>query len=931
WIGTEGGVNRLVPGDEPDQHRFVHYQHDAADSNSLSDNFIWHITGDKEGNLWVATARGLNKYDAARDRFINYFPHPEPESGADPASNLIGYLLADDQGVLWVGTERGLYAFDQEEEKFERVNSIPEVNIVSMTTDQAGRLWLGSFENGLFRYDRETQKVARFNKSDNNPTSLTDNWVRALLVDNSGALWAGTYGAGISIYDPKRVKFHHYKQDPNNINSLNNNILWSIYENPKGILWLGTMRGGLNKYDREKEQFTHYPHDPGDPNSLSHNDVRSVIRDRAGDLWIATWGGGVNRMVENPNGSVRFVHYRHDPRNPRSLSNDRAWILYEDRQGVIWVGTNGGISSFDPAKEAFTNYSHDPEDPFSLSGNSIRSIGEDKAGNLWMGAFSGGINRFDRETKQFISYRRDKSTSDQIGSLYIDDDGVFWMGTHEGFNRMSEVDSGQPVFRRYTTADGLPNDVVYGMLEDDQGHLWLSTNNGLSRFNKQTEVFRNFSEADGLQNKEFNHGALFENAQGEMFFGGVSGFNAFFPDEVKDNPFVPPVVITDFRVLNELAGAGSRNGAGKIVTTQAVPYSQEMLLSHRDYFFSFEFAALNYTLPEKNQYAYKMEGFDEDWIQAGTRKFATYTNLDPGNYIFRVKASNNDGVWNEEGTALNLTITPPWWATWWAYLFYGLAVVGLIWGYFQYRINVHQQRLKQKETELRAQTAEAEAKAIAVESEAEIERVKVEERERLRKQNSRDFHDELGHKLTKISMFLELAKRQKDDQPDLNKYLNKIEENTKDLSGGMRDFIWVLDPEKDTVYDTLLRLKDFGDHLFDSSGISFELLGLEDSLKKNSINSETRRHTVMLFKEAMNNCLKYANCSKAWLKVTNDSEVYTISFSDDGEGFKLNGESQGYGLENMKSRSERIKATLNIDSQKNVGTCITLQIPHMSD
>jgi len=347
---------------------------------------------------------------------------------------------------------------------------------------------------------------------------------------------------------------------------------------------------------------------------LSHNNVWSIYEDKSATLWIGTWGEGLNKFDRQ---KEQFRHYKHDANDPNSLSNNYVFSIYEDRSATLWIGTRVGVNKFDRQKEQFSHYKHDANDPNSLSNNYVVSIYEDKSATLWIGT-SGGLNKFDRQKEQFSNYRE---------------------------------------------KDGLPNNVIYGILEDNIGNLWMSTNKGLSKFNLQTEEFRNYDVKDGLQSNEFNE-AYFKSKSGvlpsgvspsgKMFFGGINGFNAFFPDSIKDNPHIPPIVITDFQIFNKEAKLDKHISSVK-----------KLELSYKDYVFSFEFAALNYTSPEKNQYAYQMQGFDEDWVYCGTRRYVSYTNLDPGDYIFRVKGSNNDRVWNEEGTSINLTIVPPFWQTWW--------------------------------------------------------------------------------------------------------------------------------------------------------------------------------------------------------------------------------------------------------------------------
>jgi len=477
---------------------------------------------------------------------------------------------------------------------------------------------------------------------------LSQNSIRCILQDRKGFLWFGTED-GLNKYDGYR--FTVYKNNPNDPNSLSNDAVNSIYEDQSGVLWIGTERGGLNKLDRKKEKFTHYKNDPNNPNSLSNNRVFSIYEDRSGVLWIGNSGGGLNKFDRK---KEKFTHYKNNPNNPNSLSYNAVYSIYEDPDEVgrvLWIGTlGGGLNKLDREKEAptgvaFTHYQHDPNNPNSLSDNGVLSIYEDpdEVGKmLWIGT-AGGLNKFDREKGRMTHYRE---------------------------------------------RDGLPNDCIYGILEDDHGNLWLSTNNGLSKFNPQTKEFKNYDVRDGLQSNEYNTLAYYKSAvSGEMFFGGPNGFNAFHPDSVKDNPYIPPVVIT------ALARYNTDDVAGKPIVEKGIAETPEIELSYKDNILTFEFAALNYRNTFKNQYAYKLEGFNDNWIQLGAKREVTFTNLDAGEYTLRVKGSNNDGVWNEEGTSLKITITSPWWKTWWAYTLYVLMFAGAVFGYIRYKTQAQAKEL----------------------------------------------------------------------------------------------------------------------------------------------------------------------------------------------------------------------------------------------
>jgi len=545
------------------------------------------------------------------------------------------------------------------------------------------------------------------------PWSLSDNTILSIYEDQSRLLWVGTFGGGLNQFGRAKEHFTHYQHDPNNLESLGDNRVFSIYEDPREagkIFWLGT-QGGLCRMNLEgKETFVNYKHDPNDPRSLIDNRIRSVYQDRLGVLWIGTYGG-LSRMNGDELNRAAFTHYQHDPNDDSSLSHNRVWSIHESPKEagkVLWIGTFNGLNRFDLTTKTFTHYKHDPNNPRSLSDNYIRTIYEDRSGVLWLGTL-GGLNRFDRATKTFIHYKHDPNnpgslSDNRVRSIHEDSNhgGMLWIGTSGGLNQFDRTTG---IFKHYREKDGLPNDAVYGILEDDRGYLWLSTNKGLAKFNPENETFRNYDVNDGLQGNEFNGGAYFKSRNGDFFFGGISGLNVFHPDSLQDNPHIPPIVITDFKIFNEAIRPGKARRFGKPLQSH-ITETEEIVLSYKENVFSFEFAALDFTFPQKNNYAYKMENFDEDWIYSETRRFAMYTNLDPGEYVFRVKGSNNDGVWNEKGAAIKITITPPFWQTWWFRIVAGASVLALAFGWYRNRIKNIETQKKKLEIQVEEKTRE---------------------------------------------------------------------------------------------------------------------------------------------------------------------------------------------------------------------------------
>ncbi len=796
WIGTDGGgLNRFDSRFKREGKKyFVRYQNNPDDPHSLSHDKVNSVFEDHEGIIWIGTeGGGLNKLDREKEQFIRYRHNPD-----DPhtlSHDKVNSVYEDHKGVLWIGTEGGLSRFDREKEQFIRYQNDPDNphslghnNISVLCEDHEGVLWIGT-EGGLSRFDREKEQFTRYQNDSDNPHSLSHNNVRTIYEDQWNVLWIGTEGGGLNKFDRKKEQFVRYQNDPNNPRSLSHDVVWSVYGDRSGMLWIGTYTGGLNKFDRGKEQFVHYKNDPNNPDSLSHNNVWSLYEDRDRILWIGT-DTGLNRFDRERG---EFILYQHDPDNPRTLSHNEVWLVYEDRSGIfwagtysglnkfdrnsghvtrymnpfnkasnkiravredlsdmLWVGTGDGLYQFDREKEAFIRYQNDPDNPHSLSHNSVWTIYEDMSGVLWIGT-EDGLCQFDREKKQFVRYQNNPDDPNSLSnnwclSVCEDQRGDLWIGTVNGLN---QYDRSKETFTRYREKDGLPNDVIYGILEDRRGHLWLSTNKGLSKFDPQKGVFKNYDATDGLQSNEFNVGAYHSNGEGELFFGGIKGFNAFYPSE-KDNPYLPSIVITDFRIFNEPVEVGENS-----LLRKPVEDTDEIRLSYRERVFSFEFVALHFASPEKNQYAYMVEGFDKDWIYSGTRRFATYTNLPAGKYVFRAKGSNSDGLWNEEGASIILiTITPPPWKTWWAYTLYASLLGGAVFGYVRYKTKAQAEEIERHRKEL-------EQKRLL----AELLEKKVEERTRELNKTLEDVRS-ANMKITDSLHYAELIQRSLLPNPD---------------------------------------------------------------------------------------------------------------------------------------------------------------------
>jgi len=679
WIATDSGFSRFDPNDES----FVNYQHDENDPNSLSDNYIYSIYQDDNGILWIGTfGGGLNKFDPKTETFSHYL-HDENNLNS-LVNDSIWQVYGDNEGMLWIATAGGLDHYDSNSNTFTHYqheknnpNSLSLDSLLSIYKDSRGILWIGTEGGGLNQFDRINNRFTRYQNEPNNPNSLSNNLILGINEDINGALWIMTEN-GLNKYDPGNDRFAHYYHHPLKQNGLNNNQISAIYEDKKGILWIGTKGGGLNKFDQQNDTFIHYQHDDNNPHSISNNNITAIHPDSTGTLWIAMEAGGLNRFDPF---TKTFVHYPTAPNDPNKLSNSLIWDIDVDLTGNVWIAYIGaGLYQFNPTDKTVVHYQSNENNPNGLMTNWLSVVKVVSNGMIWIGTDEMGASQFDPVNKTFTHYlpleKEPHSLSNGVvNTVFEDSKGTIWIGTNGGLNRFNHSNH---TFTIYKEKQGLAGNSVAGILEDNQGSLWISTNKGLSKFNPQTETFRNYDKHDGLQGNLFLPRSAYKSATGEIFFGGINGFNAFYPNKLVDNPYIPPVFLTDFQLFNKSVSVGKESPLQKHINL-----AEQITLSYEQSVFSFEFVALNYRASAKNQYAYMMEGFDKDWTYVNSnRRFATYTNLDAGEYTFRVKASNNDGLWNEKGTSIIVLILPPWWQTWWAYTLYTLAILGSIIGIF---------------------------------------------------------------------------------------------------------------------------------------------------------------------------------------------------------------------------------------------------------
>ncbi len=877
WIATlGGGLNKFDTINEI----FTQYRHNPEDTDSPSSDFIMSILIDNNGILWLGTDKGLDKFDSEKNTFTHYKNHPEN-------SNSLGYdrintVFEDKDKFIWIGTETGLDKFNKEKEifthykfDFEQKPSMP-VDISSIIEDQSGLLWICTVGQGLIRFDKEKAIFTRCTHEPGNNSSLSSKNAVLSYQDFSGILWIGTFTDGINKYERQTEQFRLYRNKNSNPD-LNNGRCVLVDNN--GTIWIGT-EYGLQKFDIHTNTYTEYKNEPGNNFSLSNNFVNSLYEDITGALWAGT-RAGLNKFNRDKESFERFIN---EPGKQDSLSNNFIVSIAEDASGILWIGTNDGLNKFNRETGCFKVYKNIPGDSSSLSQNQVMKLYTDKQGTFWIGTNLGGLNKFDPISESFKHYNYPGEGFMSVNAIFEDSKGSFWVGTY--FAGLCLFDRNTNIVTSFNTENGLSCNIVSNILEDDSGNLWLSTDLGLSRFDPESNTFTNFNMNDGLNltpsTGTGNTASILKN--GYLLFGGNEGIVGFNPDKIKKNKYIPKVVLTDLKVFDKSIRTYINSPIKKHISI-----ADEVNLTYRENNFSFEFAALDFRVPEKNEYAYKMEGFDKGWLYTdASKRFATYTNLDPGEYTFRVKGSNNDGVWNEKGTSIKVIINPPYWKTWWFRVLAGAAVTGVFGSSIRY---ITIQRYKRK---------------LALEKE--------------RTRISKDMHDEVGSSLTKIAILSEQTKQNIADQALAKTNVGKISESASEVVDNISEIIWAINPKNDALDNLLAYIREYASETLELKEIDYKI-ELPENIPPHHLSAEVRRNIFLVVKESINNILKYAEADKAGIVVKLKNAILEISITDNGKGFDLNKTRKfGNGLINMKKRIEDIGGKFKIESTVGNGT-----------
>ena len=745
WLATNGGGLANIDRKSGEVRS---YRNDVADANSISSNIVRSLYVDDAGIVWLGTrGAGLDRFDPVSESFERI------DLGNVDTSGTIFTISEAAGNALWIGGDHGLVKLDTRTLAVTNVTAAlgqtGDHSVRAAVEDGDGRLWVGSYGGGLVGLDADGRILTRFVHDANDAATLTDNNVTVLFEDDAHRLWAGTT-SGLNLVDRSHGDVDRYVADTEDAFSLSDNEVSSIYQdragllwfgtksrgvnqwNPKswlfgyepaktvtaernrepnvmafiddgaGTLWLGTFGDGLSAIDRDSGEIVRYRADASGAQQIAGNRVMSLMRDSRGRIWAGTMMNGITRIDPESGTNTDFRRVAGDE---NSLSANGIMAMFEDHSGLVWIGTyGGGINVYDPASGSFTHHQPNPDDAYSLESDRVTSFAEDIDGNLWIGTDGGGLSLFERATGRFYNYRHDPNdvetlAADTVYSVNIDANGVVWVGTQGGGLDRVVGDARQPgavAFSNVSERDGLANDTIYGVQFDNSGRVWMSTNHGVSRFNPDTGEIKNLHRTDGLQSEEFNFGAHYRSDSGELFFGGHNGYNSFQPDSVKASSVAPLIALTGFF-------------RGGDATRSDLPTDDmgSVELSWKDDRVTFEFSAMDFAAPAENRYQYKLEGFDNDWIDLGNRRRATYTDLDAGSYLLRVKAANSEGIWNESQFALPVYVSPAPWQTWWAYLGYlalAVTVVLGLWLGYRHRIQREEEYSNRLEFEVHSRT-----------------------------------------------------------------------------------------------------------------------------------------------------------------------------------------------------------------------------------
>lgn len=898
WISTSKGFSRAtISGNDPGTASIHFNNYFKLKNEKEPDLIVNKIYADLKNNIWVASTNGLYRMSFS-DSIISKTEYFSKENGSGISNNDISSIAEDANGKLWIGTGNGLNLFDDNTSKFtdlfqrdlDLLKTFKTEFIKNIYPDATGNLWIGTDGGGLFELKKENLDDEFISKNLKHIHFANERLTTSILCINedkinSGLMWIGTFTGGSYKLVPVLKNFN---SDHLEYKGIESPVVTCLWKDKSGLVWIGT-QNGLVRQNRKTGDVKLFMYDKK-PYSVMNNYISSVIQDQEDKLWIVT-GNGVQRIEHASADAPQFISYSIDAENSQQFIRS----LYLDTKNNLYIIFKKSVFKYNRINDSFEKFLENPDPAISNQrGYSIKSVLIDHESNCWIGSAMGLVvfrkhtgENFDfSKPEVFYHNLKDTNTlrSHNIQSIMEDARGNIWLSTFNGLTRANIINN-QIHFTNYSTENKIKNNTVYAAVEDPQtGLLWLSTNGGLTRFDPLAKATVNFDINDGLQSNEFNAGAYSRSDDGEIFFGGIQGYTSFYPSQIKLDIMPPKVFITDFEMPGKPKPFMYDASGNKSIN-----------LKYFENSFTVDFIALHYHDPIKNQYAYKLEGFQKDWTYCGNTHKVNFSQLPPGEYVFKVMASNNDGFYNQQGDALTINIKPPFYKTIWFYLSLLALVAIVLWLLHIYRLQMKLAQIK--------------------------------EVERIRKETAADFHDELGHKLTTISWFSEILKKKlKPEQAELRSYLDKIIETSGSLYLTMKDLLWAMDPEKDSLFHMYAQLKNFGEELFDHTGIEFNANGINEELKNYDLPLSYKRHILLIFKEVMHNSLKHAQPISTYLDLEKTNGSLTLRFGDNGKGFDMsNGSMNGNGIKNVKRRSEIIHADTNLRSN-GTGTLFELKL-----
>ncbi|MDP3580741.1 MAG: two-component regulator propeller domain-containing protein, partial [Ignavibacteria bacterium] len=874
WYGTTlNGLKKY----NPKTNSITVYNSSSPAGKKIPATNVTSIHFENRNTLWIATwGSGLIKFNLTNGRFEQF----KKDNGKNCiADNLVWWISNAKGNLLYISTDSGLDLFDTGNNSFTHHPGISKENQQALTTsvrqaltDHTGKLWIGTYNyQGMYVVSNHAtygSSFVRLLNEDDDPYSLICQRIRWLYEDKQKNIWIGTEDGLNKL--PKTKDFEQFKYMPSREYSLGGRVVSSIYEGRNNILWVGFGGNGFDKINLKTNQITHFKSGSPGSNTLNVSDVISLIEDSEGIIWIGTNSGGLNRYNPKTNS---FKSYMTNSANPHSIKSNWVQQILETSDGQLLVGTNDGLQIFDRNLEKFELFSPEVNSGSSKIPNlfSVNSLYEDKQKNIWIGTWLDGLFRYDPTVKRIFHYspstQYNSISGNKISSIIQDSKENIWIGTFS--NGLNRFDKSNGKLTYYNTSNGLPNDCVFGILEDAKGLIWISTMKGLAKLNPANGVFRVYDVEDGLVHNQFNWHAYHKNTKGKMYFGGIEGFVSFFPDSIKKEEKTPNVVLTSFKVFDKEAPL-----------PRSLPTTHEIILEHNQNFFSIDFTALDLTPVYKHQFAYMLEGIDPQWVNSGPRTTAFYTDIKHGTYRFLVRATNADGVWGAP-TSLSIKIYPAWWNTWWfRIIMFGL-IVGIIFAGYRYRIN---QLLKI---------------------------------EKIRFSIASDLHDEIGSNLSSISVdsqSLMLSPTLNNSEKELSVDISKTAKATVDA---MRDIIWFINPKNDVNEDIIFKMKQTAAKLLSNLEWCFEA---SPDARLDSFNLDVRRNIFLLYKEVLTNVINHSKAKKCTIVISGSPKHFSLSIEDDGQGFDLKDFKGSTGIRSMEARALKMNAKLNIVSSLNNGT-----------